>query len=61
MCARGGEPGDYLVSFRHLVVDRVVEIWECFTKFAHELDERRDASHIPYMRMAVLMADEVRT
>ena len=47
MCARGRESSDYLVSFGHLVVDRVVEIRECLTKLAHELDERWDASHIP--------------
>lgn len=61
MCNRGGEPGDYLVSIRHLIVDRVLEIRERFTKLPHELDERWQASHVPYMRMAVLMADEIRT
>src|ERR1041385_4378503 len=61
MCTRGGEPGDYLASIRHLIVDRVLEIRERFTKLAHELDECWQASHIPYMRLAVLMADEIRT
>jgi hypothetical protein len=40
MCPRRCEPGDYLVSFGHLVIDRVVEIRECFTELADELDER---------------------
>ena len=61
MCAGGSEPGDYLVSFRHLIVDRIVEIWECLTKLPHELDQRGNALHIPYMRMAVLVANELRT
>src|SRR5437762_10125463 len=59
MCTRGREPSDYLVALRHLVVDRVLEIRECVTELAHELGERGDASHITYIRMAVLVTDEV--
>src|ERR1700757_280518 len=59
MCTRGREPSDYLVAFCHLVVDRVVEIRECVTELAHVPDERGDASHITYIRMAVLVTDEV--
>src|SRR5262249_40310212 len=59
MCAGGREASDYLVSFGHLVIDRVVEIRECVTELAHELDERGDASHITYIRMAVLVTDEI--
>src|SRR5260370_26827840 len=59
MCTRGREASDYLVAFCDLVVDRVAEIRECVTEPAHELDERGDASHITYIRMAVLVTDEV--